>query len=182
MHCLLVPLLEQVDLAAHQVRIFEIWVLIDALCGRQDALVVLANFPLNDGLQEQAELLAPILRRRLGRLEVHSHLQQLVRRVRVMVAGLLVVVVGGRWPRLALLLAASALVDRHDVVKLTQTLIIAALVSQSHSLDDLQLDLLLEDFLFHLPHLWNYELAVHVLVDVLFHLAPEDDVLLDDLI
>lgn len=74
----MVPLLEQVDLAPDQEGIFEFRELIDALRGCLNALVVFANLPLNDAFHDEAKLLPTVLRRRLGGLLVHPHLEKLV--------------------------------------------------------------------------------------------------------
>ena len=59
---------------------------------------------------------------------------------------------------------------------------IAALVGQSHCLDDLQLNLLVECLLLHLLHLCNNWLAVHGQADALLDRAQEHGVLLNYLV
>jgi hypothetical protein len=47
LHSFLTPFLKQIYLTAHQVRIPELWKFIDAFCRCHEALVMLADFPLN---------------------------------------------------------------------------------------------------------------------------------------
>lgn len=82
----------------------------------------------------------------------------------------------------ALSVKASALVDDHDAIKLSNTLVVASLIREQHCLDDLDLDLLLEDLLFNLLHLRKNVLDFSSLEHAILDLASEQDVLLCQLV